>query len=104
MIRRPPRSTLFPYTTLFRSPSLHQAIPGIQVFRRTTGELFQQVVAGSCVLKLAVDLNRSKKIPLRKGWALFLHLVNELAKDSFRGAGQLPNEALLLRECRPLPP
>src|SRR5260363_200718 len=24
MIRRPPRSTLFPYTTLFRSPLLHQ--------------------------------------------------------------------------------
>src|SRR3712207_8456353 len=23
MIRRPPRSTLFPYTTLFRSPDLH---------------------------------------------------------------------------------
>src|SRR2546430_9213521 len=23
MIRRPPRSTLFPYTTLFRSPSQH---------------------------------------------------------------------------------
>src|SRR2546426_4146107 len=35
MIRRPPRSTLFPYTTLFRSPSsllraesLHRASPG----------------------------------------------------------------------------
>src|SRR3712207_8055677 len=27
MIRRPPRSTLFPYTTLFRSPN-----PGDQVF------------------------------------------------------------------------
>src|SRR3712207_7970431 len=26
MIRRPPRSTLFPYTTLFRSPA--QALPG----------------------------------------------------------------------------
>src|SRR2546426_7535810 len=24
MIRRPPRSTLFPYTTLFRSPLMHQ--------------------------------------------------------------------------------
>src|SRR3989441_3103373 len=24
MIRRPPRSTLFPYTTLFRSPRLHE--------------------------------------------------------------------------------
>src|SRR5256885_950377 len=27
MIRRPPRSTLFPYTTLFRSPPLHGARP-----------------------------------------------------------------------------
>src|SRR5256885_10579113 len=30
MIRRPPRSTLFPYTTLFRSPSLN----GIEAARR----------------------------------------------------------------------
>src|SRR3989442_7572128 len=28
MIRRPPRSTLFPYTTLFRSPA---AAPGVRV-------------------------------------------------------------------------
>src|SRR2546421_2133106 len=29
MIRRPPRSTLFPYTTLFRSPREHEhAVPG----------------------------------------------------------------------------
>src|SRR2546429_4429236 len=27
MIRRPPRSTLFPYTTLFRSPVEHAAAP-----------------------------------------------------------------------------
>src|SRR3712207_8595187 len=27
MIRRPPRSTLFPYTTLFRSPSTSYQIP-----------------------------------------------------------------------------
>src|SRR2546421_1654266 len=26
MIRRPPRSTLFPYTTLFRSPPFHQVV------------------------------------------------------------------------------
>src|SRR5258705_2188195 len=26
MIRRPPRSTLFPYTTLFRSPALRSAL------------------------------------------------------------------------------
>src|SRR2546422_4146723 len=28
MIRRPPRSTLFPYTTLFRSPSPQDPCPG----------------------------------------------------------------------------
>src|SRR3712207_8377871 len=27
MIRRPPRSTLFPYTTLFRSPADQQVVP-----------------------------------------------------------------------------
>src|SRR2546428_10348055 len=30
MIRRPPRSTLFPYTTLFRSRSSRQGLPGCQ--------------------------------------------------------------------------
>src|SRR2546430_7638986 len=35
MIRRPPRSTLFPYTTLFRSLELHQrlAVVVLQVIR-----------------------------------------------------------------------
>src|SRR5437899_6343547 len=32
MIRRPPRSTLFPYTTLFRSPG-HDLLVGINVGR-----------------------------------------------------------------------
>src|SRR5258705_10168981 len=33
MIRRPPRSTLFPYTTLFRSRSCEQhALPGKHLF------------------------------------------------------------------------
>src|SRR3712207_7962300 len=29
MIRRPPRSTLFPYTTLFRSRMLHAVLDGL---------------------------------------------------------------------------
>src|SRR5258708_27116340 len=39
MIRRPPRSTLFPYTTLFRSPGM-----GMDEFalRRVLGEVAQQ--------------------------------------------------------------
>src|SRR3712207_8926732 len=31
MIRRPPRSTLFPYTTLFRSGELRRRLPGAHV-------------------------------------------------------------------------
>src|SRR3989449_2343450 len=46
MIRRPPRSTLFPYTTLFRSPwmtksTVHRAV--LLDFRRVAGHLFQDV-------------------------------------------------------------
>src|SRR5689334_24110587 len=33
MIRRPPRSTLFPYTTLFRSPRRHRAARWVVVHR-----------------------------------------------------------------------
>src|SRR5208282_6613115 len=35
MIRRPPRSTLFPYTTLFRSSAVHAAI---DQFRNTPNQ------------------------------------------------------------------
>src|SRR3712207_7196135 len=39
MIRRPPRSTLFPYTTLFRSPGEGQSYDKLQQeFRRQYGE------------------------------------------------------------------
>src|SRR5689334_24687709 len=38
MIRRPPRSTLFPYTTLFRSPAIACATPvspGMEIYTKT---------------------------------------------------------------------
>src|SRR3712207_8604765 len=43
MIRRPPRSTLFPYTTLFRSDSaVLGVLPGAEVFAR-----FRSLVDGA---------------------------------------------------------
>src|SRR2546426_8537032 len=48
MIRRPPRSTLFPYTTLFRSPLRlrpelrgHRRRPGIERRRSAAGHLLR---------------------------------------------------------------
>src|SRR2546421_7486064 len=37
MIRRPPRSTLFPYTTLFRSGTSTNEFDSLSHFLRTTG-------------------------------------------------------------------
>src|SRR3989454_2892887 len=50
MIRRPPRSTLFPYTTLFRSPDFRAALArqleragdGAFIAQRNRGEVFRQ--------------------------------------------------------------
>src|SRR3712207_8769477 len=42
MIRRPPRSTLFPYTTLFRSDDLGHLVPGVDRHERVA-----QLVVGS---------------------------------------------------------
>src|SRR2546427_8132706 len=47
MIRRPPRSTLFPYTTLFRScprPRRNRRLPG----RRPTPRTFRPGTGGCC--------------------------------------------------------
>src|SRR5215211_5458291 len=56
MIRRPPRSTLFPYTTLFRSPAHRLEVPavlelggeaaGLEIHRHAD----QAIAAGSAVL------------------------------------------------------
>src|SRR3712207_7651054 len=64
MIRRPPRSTLFPYTTLFRSPALerHQrARPidvddGVELLRQPGRE----VVAGALGLGPVDDADRAR--------------------------------------------
>src|SRR5689334_23428954 len=48
MIRRPPRSTLFPYTTLFRSQLVYAACAGFAVSLGTAGVVW---VAGHQVLQ-----------------------------------------------------
>src|SRR2546427_8361664 len=44
MIRRPPRSTLFPYTTLFRSPKLFALFDSAVIYEGETA--FLQLVEG----------------------------------------------------------
>src|SRR5688572_32445060 len=57
MIRRPPRSTLFPYTTLFRSSPSPFGICGLPPERRTTFPRFR----GSSFLAFAPVFGRSEE-------------------------------------------
>src|SRR5688572_23783735 len=49
MIRRPPRSTLFPYTTLFRSVSALKAKPGRDIWLFGGGILFRSLLDAGLV-------------------------------------------------------
>src|SRR3712207_7547106 len=58
MIRRPPRSTLFPYTTLFRSPQLLAHSPAGDHSPRKVGSLLN-VAFGPCGPGAVDDLLRA---------------------------------------------
>src|SRR5256885_12332307 len=63
MIRRPPRSTLFPYTTLFRSGLLESPCPGFRVHFRP--------FALSTLGLLAPDReDREQLEPVGRSWGL----------------------------------
>src|SRR2546421_9064111 len=61
MIRRPPRSTLFPYTTLFRSISTADLIvgavlvPGASTPMLVTKNMLKDVPNGAVIVDVAVD-------------------------------------------------
>src|SRR5438105_12826968 len=72
MIRRPPRSTLFPYTTLFRSPRAHargrrvrvpcdRAPPGARRSEEHTSELQSRVDLVCRLLLEKKKLNHTNK-------------------------------------------
>src|SRR3712207_7924195 len=58
MIRRPPRSTLFPYTTLFRSPEPGQLLPGLAVVHGEEPAVLhprRELLAGSVDVRLRLE-------------------------------------------------
>src|SRR5258707_15018628 len=95
MIRRPPRSTLFPYTTLFRSSSQDRA-DGFMHFS-TAGQIVESAArhrAGQDgLVLLAVDpaaLGPDLKWESARGGALFSHLYAALPVHALTLARPLP--------------
>src|SRR2546422_4352532 len=59
MIRRPPRSTLFPYTTLFRSPDFNpNDIESIEVVKGAAGASLYGARAGNGVINITTKSGR----------------------------------------------
>src|SRR3712207_8681701 len=59
MIRRPPRSTLFPYTTLFRSIGMDQPLKSASLAPAATCRSWRGEVSGLTVVTLAGPLGSS---------------------------------------------
>src|SRR3989440_13090872 len=71
MIRRPPRSTLFPYTTLFRSREIlvgaHQQEAAVRERRERRRTAGQQLEAVARELEIADDLRPQQAVHVGRG-------------------------------------
>src|SRR2546426_6248983 len=97
MIRRPPRSTLFPYTTLFRSPSARgTAMPAFQWARLKANENHPlRRGAWYRILKLTASEADRKSTRLNSSHLVISYAVFCLKKkndDQFRSRTYLPDQ------------
>src|SRR5688572_31009427 len=102
MIRRPPRSTLFPYTTLFRSGEIR--FEGERVEHRATEDIVRLGVAHvpdgrGTFLNLSTEENRSEEhtSELQSQSNLVCRLLLEKKKTSCSSASFLPWSSLISR-------
>src|SRR3712207_7849875 len=62
MIRRPPRSTLFPYTTLFRSLHGLPVKPDVHVYAKLEGQNPSGSIKDRIVLRMLTEAQRSGEL------------------------------------------
>src|SRR2546429_7534069 len=85
MIRRPPRSTLFPYTTLFRSLRAEEALghvpPALRKLRRTKGHIYiVGIMEDGVVIPVDVTIvRRAAETSSRRGSFQWVVLENPVA-------------------------
>src|SRR5574338_809922 len=93
MIRRPPRSTLFPYTTLFRSSS-RKGHPALQGQHDVRGVRLEQRRGRP---HLRGD-RKSTRLNFQSPWHLVCRLLLEKKKTFVKAVEQLPDT--LYNSCR----
>src|SRR4051812_49759474 len=90
MTRRPPRSTLFPYTTLFRSLGVHETVPIMPL---------APMLMFAILFGLSMDYERSEEhtSELQSHVNLVCRLLLEKKKESLHMIAEL---AILRIDCR----
>src|SRR3712207_9442855 len=97
MIRRPPRSTLFPYTTLFRSAARAVArLLGRWIGARAARTLGGLVVAGLVLFLVAGSPGEALRTPLHNSFAL----VDGTTADGVQQPASRSEERRVGKECR----
>src|SRR2546426_8469284 len=88
MIRRPPRSTLFPYTTLFRSQLIRDGVPigRVHVVPNAWEEAAPPLdrAAARCVLGLSADRSEEHTSELQSPCNLVCRLLLEKKKIKYK--------------------
>src|SRR3712207_8038178 len=77
MIRRPPRSTLFPYTTLFRSQAMHE----YALLKRSSGTLHRFEQEDWAYYRFKVNQRRCCNRSWLRPWTKLAQLLDWLLLD-----------------------
>src|SRR3989442_6380433 len=95
MIRRPPRSTLFPYTTLFRSVSAPERIDAVAFARLNPGEM--------AFRGFSKEKNILPKVELYRDWRGLLDQWRKETRDlgaAFAAGDARVDPKYALKTCR----
>src|SRR3712207_9430048 len=100
MIRRPPRSTLFPYTTLFRSNNVgHKTITQLEKVKNTgmiSGKIAQK--AGENTSSGWHEYSDAKSYASANGISLFSRSANARNETSIAKVGDVENSGVIQGE------
>src|SRR3989440_2789281 len=88
MIRRPPRSTLFPYTTLFRSTFARMDVFGTIEAVKAVSELFSPLAGTVTEINAALDSDPAlvNRDPYGEGWMIRLRIKSPKELDDLLGS------------------
>src|SRR5256886_16470811 len=94
MIRRPPRSTLFPYTTLFRSDSVNFMAGNLTSQVRNIADVAKAVANGDLSKKITVDV-KGEIFELKNTINVMVDQLNAFASEVTRVAREVGTEGRL---------